>query len=483
MLQETGNLYLAVADDLARMITDGRWRTGDRVPSVRGLATERRVSPTTALAALRALERRGLVEARPKSGYFVRLKLRATAALPVTRPSQRPQPIQIQGRVGAVISASLEPGTIQLGSGLPDPAWFPTDVLERMLRQAVRESPRLLGEYGPLIGLAPLREALSRRYAEFGCTIDPDEFVVTNGCMNALTIALSAVTRPGDVVAIESPAYFGFLLLLETFGLKALEIPTDFRTGLSVEALSAALSAPGGERVRAVLLTSSHSNPTGATLPEESRRALAALAQKHDLAIVEDDIYGELSHAGERPRPIKAFDASQRVITCSSFSKSLAPGARLGWVAGARYADAIRLRHLTTSVASPASAQRAVAEYLDSGRYTRHLQRVRAKCAENVDRVADAVERHFPAGTRMTLPKGGFLLWVVLPAGYDSLELWERARAARVSIMPGHLFSVTGRYRSSLRLNCSLPWTPRVDAALATLGRLAKQSMTAGGKS
>lgn len=476
MLQETGNLYLDVADDLARMITDGRWRTGDRVPSVRGLATERRVSPTTALAALRALERRGLVEARPKSGYFVRLKLRTTAALPVTRPSARPQPIQIQGRVGAVISASLEPGTIQLGSGLPDPAWFPTEVLERLLRQAVRESPRLLGEYGPLIGLAPLREALSRRYAEFGCTIDPDEFVVTNGCMNALTIALSAVTRAGDVVAIESPAYFGFLLLLETFGLKALEIPTDFRTGMSVDALSSALSAPGGERVRAVLLTSSHSNPTGATLPEDSRRALAALAQKHDLAIIEDDIYGELSHAGDRPRPIKTFDDSERVITCSSFSKSLAPGARLGWVAGGRYADAIRLRHLTTSVATSASAQRAVAEYLDSGRYTRHLQRVRARCAENVDRVADAVERHFPAGTRMTLPNGGFLLWVVLPAGYDSLVLWERARAARVSIMPGHLFSVTGRYRSSLRLNCSLAWSPRVEAALATLGRLARQS-------
>jgi DNA-binding transcriptional MocR family regulator len=477
MLHADANLYLSVADDLARMITDGRWRGGERVPSVRGLATSRRVSPTTALAALRALERRGLVEARPKSGYFVRLRPRTTASLPVTRPSQRAQPIAIEGRVGAVISASLEPGTIQLGSGLPDPAWFPNDVLERLVRQAVRESPRLLGEYGPLIGLAPLREALSRRYAEIGCTIDPDEFVITNGCSNALSIALSAATRPGDVVAIESPAYFGFLLQLEAYGLKALEIATDYRTGVSVDALATALASPEGKRVRAVLLTSSHSNPTGANLPDESRRALAALAQKHELAVIEDDIYGELSHAGDRPRPVKAFDTSDRVILCSSFSKTLAPGARVGWIAGGRCAESIRLRHLATAVASPATAQRAIAEYLDSGRYSRHLQRVRARCAEHVDRVADAVERHFPAGTRMTQPTGGYLLWVVLPNGVDATALWERARPARVSFMPGPLFSVTGRYRSSLRLNCSVAWSPKVEAAIATLGKLAQASL------
>lgn len=474
MLEPAANLYLSVAEDLARMIADGHWRRGERVPSVRGLAAERRVSPTTALAALRALERRELVEARPKSGYFVRGRPRAVAPLAPTRPPARAQPIQIEGRLGEVISASLEPGTVQLGSGLPDPAWFPTEVLGRLVRRALHESPRLLGEYGLLIGLAGLREALARRYAEIGCAVDPDELVVTPGCTHALAVALSAVTRPGDVVAIESPAYFGFLQLLETFGLKALELPTDFATGLSVDALASALNGPGGARIRAVLLSATYSNPTGATMPEPARRALAALAHRHDLAVIEDDIYGELGHAGERPRPVKAFDRAGRVILCSSFSKTLAPGARIGWIAGGRHAGAIRLRHLTTAIATAAPAQRAIAEFLDSGRYTRHLQRVRGRCAEGVERVADAVARHFPPGTRMTEPAGGFLLWVALPPGHDALALWERAREARVSIMPGPLFSGTGRYRAALRLNCSLEFTPRVATALATLGRLAR---------
>jgi DNA-binding transcriptional MocR family regulator len=349
--------------------------------------------------------------------------------------------------------------------------------LRQALGRVSRQQPALLGDYGDPSGAPGLRRVLVRHYAQIGCVVDPDEITVTHGCMEALNLALAVSTSPGDVVAVESPCYFGFLRMLEAHGLKALELPTDPRTGLSVEALQAALGSRHGQRLRACLLVPNFSNPLGCAMPDDRKRALVKLAAQHQLTLIEDDVYGDLGHDGQRPRPLKAFDRDGCVLLCSSFSKSLAPGARVGWIAGGSRTEMIRDRRYVSSIAVPALLQEALAQLLERGGYPRHLSRLRAACRAAVEQFTDAVAEHFPAGTRISRPQGGFVLWVELPEDLDTLDLFRRARNQGVAFSPGPLFSAAGAYRHCLRLNCAREFTPRTARAIATLGRLSRSAM------
>jgi DNA-binding transcriptional MocR family regulator len=310
---------------------------------------------------------------------------------------------------------------------------------------------------------------LVRRSLAWGGPIAAEEFVITNSCTEALGLCLRAVTKPGDTVAVESPAYYLMLQLLETLGLKALEIPTDPRTGMSVEALDLATRNGG---IAACLIVANGSNPLGCVMPDDRKRQFSALTAARGVAVIEDDIYGDLHLGSERPWPIKAFDKVGNVMLCSSFSKSLSPALRIGFVAAGRHRAAIALQKTITSGGTNPITQHVLAEYLESGAYERHLRTLRRAYLQQVETMRLAVSRHFPAETRITQPQGGYVLWVELPESIDTAKLYEQAVAENLAYVPGDLFSASGMYRNCLRLNCGNPHTPEIEDAVRRLGAI-----------
>ncbi len=468
-------LYERVAGRVAHLIETGALRAGERVPSVRKLSGQQRVSVSTVLQAYTLLESKGLIEARPQSGYYVRRR----APRP-PEPAASPAvagPVRVQTAAATLqLLASEQQGAAlaPLASALPAPELFPTEGFTRSLNRAARRLGPALHPYQHAPGYLPLRQQIARRSLELGCSLSPDDIVITVGALEALNLCLRAVTQPGDVVAIESPTYFGILQVMESLGLRALEIPTHPRDGLDVDALAAALD---DNVVRAVVAMPSFSNPLGSVVPDDAKQALVSLLAARGVPLIEDDVYGDLPARGARPPTAKSFDGADNVLLVSSFSKSFSPGARVGWVAPGRYFEEIKTLKFMSTIATPTVLQAAVADYLESGSYERHLRRMRGLFARQVEQVAEAVTRHFPAGTRMTHPSGGYVLWVELPRGGDAERLHERALREQVSFLPGTIFSPRARFRRCLRLNCGYPFDERIETSLRILGRLAHETL------
>lgn len=462
--------YERLAADLSGIIAAGNLRPGERLPSVRRLSRERRLSVSTVLQALRQLESSGLVEARPQSGYFVRHAPARRAQPHVRSTPEEAVPVDVSQRLMRVLQTGIKPGVAPLGAALPSSTLLPLAALQRLYGGVVRRNPQLL-EGGSHINMdeAALVRQLVMRSVGWAGPLAAREFVITNSCTEALAICLRAVTRPGDTVAVESPAYYLMLQLLEILGLKALEMPTDPRTGLSIEALE--LATRDGQ-VAACLLVPNASNPLGSIMPDEHKRRLAKLTAERGVAVIEDDIYGDLYFGSTPPSTIKAFDKAGNVMLCSSFSKCLSPALRIGFVAAGRYRRQVALQKTVTSGGTNPVTQHVLAEYLESGSYDRHMRGLRRSYEHQADAMRAAVARHFPAATRITQPEGGFVLWVELPDDIDTTALYDRAIAAGVAYVPGELFSASGMYRNCLRLNCGNPHTPEIEDAVRRLGAL-----------
>jgi DNA-binding transcriptional MocR family regulator len=340
-----------------------------------------------------------------------------------------------------------------------------------------RRQPLQLSTYVRRMSGSPaLRGQIAAHYARVGMRLDVDELIVTNGCIEAMSLAMRAVARPGDTIAVESPTYFGFLQLAESLGLKVLEVPAHPRDGLSITALRELLGGRAGRHVRACMTIANFSNPTGAMLPLARKRELVQLCREADIALIEDDIYGDLPLEGARPLPCKAFDTDGRVLLCSSFSKTLAPGARIGFIAAGRYRETLRATKNVISGGTAVLPQEMLADYLAGGRYERHLKQLRARCAGQVTRLSQCVQDHFPVGTRLTRPQGGFVLWLELPEHVDTMALYEEASRIGVDFVPGQMFSASGRYGNCLRLNAGFPVTPATEEAVARLGALVPEA-------
>jgi DNA-binding transcriptional MocR family regulator len=416
------------------------------------------------------LESRGLVEARPQSGYFVRRPGPARAEPSPRATPETAVPVDVTERLVRVLQAGCKPLVAPLAAALPAPQLLPVAALQRLYAGVARRHPKLL-EGGSHVNMnePALVRQLVRRSLAWGGPLASDEIVITNSCTEALGLCLRAVTKPGDTVAVESPGYYLMLQLLETLGLRALEIPTDPRHGLSVEALELA-SRNGG--IAACLLVPNASNPLGCIMPDEKKRQLAALTAARGIAVIEDDIYGDLHFGPQRPWPIKAFDTAGNIMLCSSFSKSLSPSLRIGFVAAGRYRSAIALQKTITSGGTNPITQNVLAEYLASTAFERHLRILRRAYEQQVAAMQAAVSRYFPATTRISQPQGGYVLWVELPEQLDTSQIYEQAIAENLAYVPGELFSASGMYRNCLRLNCGNPHTAEIDEAVRRLGRI-----------
>jgi DNA-binding transcriptional MocR family regulator len=472
-------LYAEVAARLADLVARGTFRVGDRVPSVRALSQQWQVSITTVLDAYRVLERDGVLAARPQSGYYVLPHSRVADIEPgLSQPAKGPSEVSVSELAMMMLRDSRDPRLLHLGAAVPDPAHLPTAAIARLTARLARSDASRFDDYGELAGLEALRVQIARRALTAGCAIAPGQVVVTAGCIEAVALCLRATCAPGDTVAIESPIYYGILQCIEALGLKVLEIPSHPRDGLSLEHLEQAIAA---HAVRACVAITNFSNPSGSCAPDQAKRALVALLARHGIPLIEDDIYGDLAHRDQRPPVAKAFDRDGGVLLCSSFSKTISPGLRVGYVVAGRWQERIERLKLATSFSTAGLSQAVVAEYLASGAYDRHLRRLRAIYARNVVGLADAVVASFPEGTRVTRPDGGHVVWVELPRAIDALKLYELALGAGMTIAPGHLFSATQRYRNFIRLNAP-SWSPAAKPLIVTLGSLAAKLARAKGR-
>jgi DNA-binding transcriptional MocR family regulator len=341
----------------------------------------------------------------------------------------------------------------------------------------LRNSPGSSARYDLPPGCAALRAEIARRAVEAGCALSPDELLLTSGATEAVNLCLRAVTKPGDIVAIESPAYFGALQIFESLGLQALELPTHPREGLSLEALEVALES---HRISACLLMPNLANPLGSTMPDARKQLLVEMLSAREIPLIEDDTYGDLSFAPARPRTCKSFDTSGNVLLCSSFSKTLGPGLRVGWTAPGNYFKEALWLKTTLNFASASLPPLAVVEFLQNGGYEHYLRRTRKLYISQLNHVIGAITKYFPEGTRFARPTGGFLMWVELPQPINTLTLFFDALEHGIAIAPGCLFSVRDRYSHCLRMSAGMPWNEDVERALQTLGNLAKQQLQNG---
>jgi DNA-binding transcriptional MocR family regulator len=471
-------LYMRIFRRMAKMIEQGALRPGDRIASVRKLSRQEGVSISTVLQAYMQLEAQGHIEARPQSGFYVKARLWRPPAEPaMSKPSTKATPVSTSELALNILKAVRDPRLVAFGTAIPSPELLPLQQLNRMMASIGRRDPSAGNSYDVPPGAPQLRMQVARLALDYGCLLSPDDIVTTTGCQEALNLCLRAVAQPGDTIAVESPTYYGILQIVGALGMKALEIPTHPRDGVSLDALEYALDR---ERIKACLFTPTYQNPLGCSMPDENRKRLVAMLTARGIPLIEDDIYGDIAFGPERPRAVKAYDTEGMVLLCDSFSKTLAPGYRVGWCAPGRYQKTVEHLKFTTSIASATLPALAIAEFLATGGYEHHLRRVRRVYAEQVRLMTEVIVRGFPDGTKVTRPQGGHVLWVEMPAKIDSMDLFHRALAAKISIAPGILFSAKSKYRNCMRLNCGTPWGQRVEDALTTLGMLVTKQMRQG---
>jgi DNA-binding transcriptional MocR family regulator len=464
-------LYEQVADKITKLIDKGTLKPGERVPSVRKLNTQLGVSVSTVLQSYLLLEDKGLIEAKPQSGFYVRLKPRELPPEPgMSAPSSTASKVDVGDLALEVHEAIMNPHVVPLGAATPSEELLPTKKLYRLLGAIARRDGSTSNRYDTPQGNIELRRQIARRSMDWGCNHTTEEIVTTVGCSEALNLCLRAVTKQGDTVAVESPVYFGVLQILESLNLKALEIPTHPREGICVDALETALKK---HRVAAVFVAANFQNPLGSLMPDKHKKALVEMAANRDIPLLEDDVYGDLYFEGTRPKTLKAFDKNDTVLLCSSFSKTLSPGFRIGWTVPGRFLHQVRRLKLTNSISTPTLLQMAIAEMLSTGGYDHYLRRIRKAYASQVQLMSQAVRRYFPEGSSVTRPAGGTVLWVELPPNVDSVELYRRALQRNISIVPGPLFSPKRLYMSCIRLNCGQPWSEKIEDAMILLGQIA----------
>jgi len=468
-------LYEKFAGEIAELIRTGALIPGEKIPSVRTASRTHGISAATVFQAYYLLERRGLIEARARSGYVVRNNAKGVLAEPQFADISRlhtettATEVDVSELVFSVLDSIKDPSTIPLGSAFPSPDLFPLQRLARSMAKSLREMPAHAVVADMTAGNANLRRQIALRAMSVGNKYPADELIITNGALEALNLCLQTVTQPGDMVAIESPAFYASLQVLERLKLKAVEIPVHPRDGIDLDILAERLARLP---IKACWVMSSFHNPLGASMSDEKKQQFCKLIAQYQLPTIEDDVYAELYFGTQQPKPLKSFDTNNLVMYCSSFSKSLAPGYRVGWVAGGKFSAQINRLQLMTTISPSAPAQAAIADYLQHGGFDRHLRKLREALEMQQQKMLLAIERYFPAETRVTQPNGGYFLWVELPAQVDSLQLFKLALAQGISIAPGPIFSASQSFRNCIRINYGNIWDSRIDDAMKVLGKL-----------
>ncbi|MBV1776160.1 PLP-dependent aminotransferase family protein [Burkholderiaceae bacterium DAT-1] len=475
------SLYQRLAAQYRKAIESGTLVAGTRLPSLRELMARHEVSLSTAVEVYRLLEREDYIEARDRSGYFVKLRVRSRV-----RPAKEPDPaaidpaqyVGINERVSRVIAAGQQAlVTVDLAHASPSARYYPSDALQRLATRVMREDKDLFGRMAREGGEPALKSVLSRRAFAAQIDVSPDEIIVTHGGIEALNLALRAVTQTGDTVAIESPTFFGLLQIIESLGLKAVEIPTSPQTGMSIDALELAQRMCPG--LTTVISVPNFHNPTGSVMPDEAKARLVQFCEQHGIALIEDDSYSVLGQ-GELPAAsLKRWDRSGNVIHCASLHKTLSPGLRLGWMIAGKWQQRVRMLKYVQSRSNNALHQLVAAGFMAESSFDRHLKKLRGHLCDQRMRYAQAIYDYFPDSIRMTVPEGGIYLWIELPEQVSSLTLFEDALKKGIRLWPGSIFTNTSRFDHFIRLTYGETYSEPVDQAMRTLGRMVESASRA----
>jgi len=469
-------MYETLASELEEHVAAGILKAGDKVPSVRQLSQQRKISITTVLKAYSLLESRGIIESRPQSGYFVRKVIRGRPAVHAIEPEAaklKPAPVASNVEISQLVLRTLKTisryDAVPLGSPYPDTSPFPLVKLSHLANSLVKKS----NDWGILNDLPPgnihLIRQIAGRYFLNGLLVDPAEIIITVGATEALNLCLQAVARPGDTIAVESPTYYAILHAIERMGMRAIEIPTNSKTGMDVDYLASILIS---ENIAACMVMPNFHNPLGIVMPEENKKKLVAMMTQAKKPIIESAVYNELYYADTPPSSLKKYDTEGYVLHCSSFSKTLSSAYRIGWAMPGRYRDKVENLKFVNTLSTSAIPQMAIAEYLTQGGYDQHLRKIRKAYQQQAKIISSMVKRFFPAETIISEPAGGYLLWVQLPEQIDAMRLYNDALERKITIGPGNIFSNTGNFNNCIRLNYSYPWSGEMEDAIITLGKI-----------
>ena len=471
------HLYMQVAEGLEKMITDDVLKIGDKLPSVRVLSDEYGISMGTAFQAYYHLEGKGLIESRPKSGYYVRFNQRRFPELPrIIQPDVLSHDVTVKEMISSIYSdiAVHSDKIINLAMAVPDISLLPAAKLNKSVMYALRNSKDHCINYEHTQGNIELRKQIAKLAFNWGGKIKPDEVLVTSGCLEAITICLKAVTRPGDTVAVESPNYFGIFQAIENMGLKVVEVSSCFVSGLDLECLENVIKK---FPIKACVVIPNFNNPLGGCMPDENKKKLVDIITKNNIPLIEDDIYGELYFGKNRPRTCKYYDTKGMVLHCSSLTKSLAPGYRIGWVFPGKFLEQVKQIKRIHNISSPTLTQAAIAHFLQIGRYEYHLKGLRRALHSQCLRYMQGIVDYFPEDTKVSRPHGGFVLWVQLNKKVNAFKLRTEAMKHNISIMPGKIFSASCNYSNCIRISYGKPWDDDADYGMMMLGKLIQKML------
>ncbi|HEV8272265.1 MAG TPA: PLP-dependent aminotransferase family protein [Chitinophagaceae bacterium] len=469
------HLYLQVANGVERMIADDILKIGDKLPSVRLLSEEYGISMGTAFQAYYHLEGKGLIESRPKSGYYVRFNFRRFPDLPkVIQPEPVSSEVSVKETINSIYGDISSHIKMNFAIAVPDASLLPTAKLNKSVIHALRKSKDHCIGYENTQGNIDLRKQIVKLAFNWGGKFKSDDIIVTSGCLEAINLCLRAVTQNGDTVAVESPNYFGIYQSLENMGLKVVEISSNPATGLDIDCLEKSIEK---FNIKACIVTPNFNNPSGSCMPEENKKRLVEIITKHNIALIEDDIYGELYFGRSRPRTCKYYDTKGLVMHCASLSKSLAPGYRIGWTIPGKFIEDVKQIKRTSDISSPSLTQAAMAHFLGNGRYEYHLKNLRRALHTQYLKYTQAIIEYFPEGTKLSRPQGGFVLWVELPKKVNASKLRLEAMKHHISVVPGKIFSVRCNYNNFIRISFGKPWNEDMDYGLMMLGKIVKKMM------
>lgn len=466
--------YRKIAKAIASQIKKGVWKTGEKLPSLRAVSHENGVSLNTAIQAYYELEKDGYIISRPKSGYIVSYKPIRLSIPATTQPSVKFEGKEVVDLIAEVYS-SLEIGDksiTRFSLGMPEDVLLPIAKLNKELIRAMHSLPGNGTRYDETQGNIRLRKYVARFTYSWNGNLTEEDIVTTAGVTNAVALALSVTTQRGDMVAVESPVYFGLLQLANSLGLRVLELPTNPVTGVEPDALRKVLP-----QIKACILISNFNNPIGSCMPDEHKKAVVDMLAEYEIPLIEDDLYGDLFFGNSRPKPCKVFDKKGLVLWCGAVSKTLAPGYRVGWIAPGKYKEAIIRQKNIYLISTPALNQEAIANFMENDRYENHLRKLRHELHTNSIHFAHSIMNYFPESTKVVTPQGGFMLWLELDNRIDTTKLYNRAMQKKISIAPGRMFTLQEQYNNCMRLSYGQRWTPFIEERLKLLGDIVKQSL------
>jgi len=467
------HLYLQVADGLEKMIAGEVLRIGDKLPSVRLLSEEYGISMGTAFQAYYHLEGRGLIESRPKSGYYVRFNHQHARQLPdQVKPDIGSHEVSVKDMITSIYGDIVASDAINFAIAVPDPSLIPSAKINKSVVYALRNTKGHCINYEHSQGNTELRQQIAKLSFNWGGKVKPDEVIITSGCLEAVMMCLKAVTGHGDTVAVECPTYFGIYQTIENLGLKVVEIPSDPTEGLDLVALQKAIKK---NPIKACVVVPNFNNPLGTCMSDENKKKLVDIITQNNIPLIEDDIYGELFFGKSRPKACKYFDNKGMVMYCSSLSKSLAPGYRIGWTIPGKHFESVKQIKRIQNISSPSLTQAAMAHFLKNGRYEYHLKKFRKALHSPSLRLNQSNIPYFPADTKISRPAGGFTFWIELNEKVDSFKLRTEAMKHKISIVPGKIFSASIDYSNYIRISFGKPWSDDVDYGLMMLGKLIKK--------